>query len=340
MIMRKLPLSYQAFILLIAFSHCIFSCSDGRKHAPDTATVLKEPAPGIPGFNADSAYRYIENQMAFGPRVPGTLPHDQCAVFLRNTLQRFCGNVVVQEFVMRAWDGTLLEGKNIIASYSPDKKIRIILCAHWDSRPVADHDPNPANRSKPVPGANDGASGTGVLLEIARQLNECEPYVGVDIILFDLEDYGPPNNRQGHRGEDNWGLGSQYWSRNPHKFNYKARFAILLDMVGVPDPQFLKEGFSMHYASDKVDKVWEIARDLGYGDFFPDRMGGYITDDHYYINKYAGIPAVNIIHLDKNSVNGSFFEQWHTVNDDMEFIDKATLDIVGTTVLNVVFREK
>lgn len=328
------------FVVFIICISLLASCGEGDRKESRAETKKAEPQVVVPVFNADSAYAFVEKQVEFGPRVPGTEAHELCAGYLAATLRRFADETIVQEFTARAYNGKLLNGKNIVGAFQPDKKNRLILCAHWDSRPYADHDPDPANHNTPIDGANDGASGVGVLLEVARQLSTSQPNVGVDIIFFDLEDYGPPSNDQGHSGEDNWGLGSQYWSKNPHKRTYKARYAILLDMVGVPGPQFKKEGFSMHYAAGKVEKVWSIAGELGYGGYFLDEKGGYITDDHYYINKYKGIPAINIIHLDSGSPNGSFFDHWHTLQDNMDHIDRETMDMVGTVVLEVVFRER
>jgi glutaminyl-peptide cyclotransferase len=217
---------------------------------------------------------------------------------------------------------------------------RIVVCAHWDSRPFADYDPDPENHNEPIDGANDGASGVGVLLEIARQLSSNSLRIGVDIIFFDLEDYGPPQDAQ-QRGQGNWwALGSQYWSKNPHQQNYNARFGILLDMVGAEDARFKMEGFSMLYAPDLVKKVWSIGNRLGYGDYFLFEQGGYIEDDHKYVNEIAKIPTINIIHLDSQSANGSFFDHWHTLNDTMENISPFTLKVVGQTVLTVIFNEK
>lgn len=293
----------------------------------------------VPDFNADSALAYVKAQCDFGPRVPGTPSHTACAAYLENTLKRFTSDVRVQAFKSRAFDGTVLDGKNIIAVFQPEKKSRLMLCAHWDSRPFADHDPDPAKRTQPVMGANDGASGVGVLIEIARILSAHDPNVGVDIIFFDLEDYGPPEDAQNEAKNEHWGLGSQYWSRNPHEYNYRPRFSILLDMVGATDARFLQEGFSMYFAPDKVKKVWDIAHQLGFREYFPLERGGYINDDHYFINEIAKIPAIDIIHLDPSSSNGSFFEYWHTTEDTFEKIDARTLEVVGEVVTKVVYSE-
>jgi Zn-dependent M28 family amino/carboxypeptidase len=239
---------------------------------------------------------------------------------------------------VRAYNGTLLNAKNIISSFHPQKTKRILLAAHWDSRPYADHDPDQSNRWKPIAGANDGASGVGVLMEIARVMKNQKPNVGIDIIFFDAEDYGTPQSMQSSR-QDTWALGSQYWAKNPHKYGYKAHYGILLDMVGAADAVFLQEKFSVRFAPDIVDKVWLTAAQLGYESYFPRREGGYINDDHYYINEFADIPMIDIIHLDPNSKNGTFFDHWHTLEDSIDKINPATLRIVGEVVLHVVYQE-
>jgi Zn-dependent M28 family amino/carboxypeptidase len=294
----------------------------------------------IPSFNADSALLFVKAQTDFGARVPGSKAHALCAVWLKDKLLDYTPYVTVQDFKTRVYDGDVFNGKNIIASYKPEQRARLMLCAHWDSRPFADHDPDPLRRNDPVMGANDGASGVGVLLEIARILEDNPPPIGIDIVFFDLEDYGPPQDSQNEAANEHWGLGSQFWSRNPHTPDYRARFVILLDMVGAKDAKFRKEGFSMYFAPDKVKKVWDIAAGLGYQDYFLDENGGYINDDHYFINEIRKVPAIDIIHLDPSSSNGSFFEYWHTTGDTFDKIDKETLKVVGEVVVKVVFAEK
>lgn len=291
----------------------------------------------IPVFNADSAYHFVTRQVAFGPRVPNTDAHREAGVWLTRTMERFADTVYVQETRVRAYDGTVLGIRNIIGVFRPEARRRILLCAHWDSRPYADYDPDPANHYTPIDGANDGASGVGVLLEIARLLNQSKPDVGVDIIFFDAEDYG--RHRFSDRpDEDTWALGSQYWARNPHRLDYDARFGILLDMVGASGATFKREGYSMRFAPQIVRKVWETAHSLGHGHMFPNREGGFIIDDHYYINTLRGIPAINIIHQDESTSHG-FFPEWHTTGDTMDVIDAYSLRVVGETVLHVVYRE-
>lgn len=318
----------------------ISSCKRKEKTIPAEQPSSKQlEIINIPIFNSDSALAFVKMQTDFGPRVPGTKPHADCANYLKSKLLRYTTDVKVQEFKTRVYNGNVLNGKNIIASFQPEKRARLMLCAHWDSRPYADHDPDPAKRNTPIDGANDGASGVGVLLEIARLLQNSSPNVGIDIIFFDLEDYGPPTDSQ-VEGNENWGLGSQWWSKNPHVTNYDARYTILLDMVGAPNARFLQEGFSMYYAPDIVNKVWNIAQIMGYQNYFVSERGSYINDDHYFINILAKIPAIDIIHLDPNSSNGSFFEYWHTSGDTFDKIDKTTLGVVGDVVINTIFKEK
>ena len=310
--------------------------NSSNNHQAKTAEE-KIYSPEIPRFNEDSAWFFVEKQVSFGPRVPNTEAHRICGDWLEETMGRFADTVYTQNTRVRAYDGTVLSIRNIIGSFQPERTNRVLLCGHWDSRPWADHDPDPANHFKPVPGANDGASSIGVLMEIARQLKEASPRVGIDIIFFDAEDYG--NHRTSNQqSSESWALGSQFWANSPHRPDYNARFGILLDMVGAPNAMFKKEGYSMMFAPHIVRKVWGIAQSLGHGQFFINRQGGHITDDHYFINQIRGIPTINIIDLRDDTPHG-FFHQWHTIDDTMDHIDPFTLKVVGETVLNVIFRE-
>ncbi len=297
----------------------------------------------VPPFNADSAYGYVKAQVDFGPRVCNSVAHEKCADFLVKKLKEFCPEVMVQKGQVKAFNGTMLNIKNLIASYNPATNNRIFLCSHWDSRPFADHDPDVKKHKTPIDGANDGASGVGILLEIARQLSLSKPAIGVDIIFLDAEDYGPPDDRQ--RNEDTgewWGLGSQFWAKTPHKLNYFAKYGILLDMVGAPNATFLQEEFSMKYAPAIVRNVWNIAGKLGYSDYFIYENGGAINDDHLYINMILNIPTIDIIHLINNRNTGrtDFYRTWHTTGDNLNSIDKTTLDVVGKTLMAVIASEK
>ncbi len=324
-------------VCLISFAYC----GEGPRQTEEAEKKISEQestrlAP--PTFNKDSAYYYVEKQVSFGPRVPNTTAHKQCGDWLEKTLSRFADTLYVQKARIRAYDGTVLNIRNIIGAFQPERKNRILLCAHWDTRPWADHDPDPAMHYTPYDGANDGASGVGVLLEIARLLAKNKPNIGIDIIFFDAEDYGQHRNVQSYE-QDSWALGSQHWARNPHKSDYFARYGILLDMVGAENASFKQEGFSMMYASNIVRKVWSVGQRLGYGNFFLNVDGNPITDDHYYINTIRNIPTINII--DQRSEYGhGFFEHWHTMQDNMAVIDPFTLKAVGETVMTVIFEER
>ncbi len=327
--------------LFIATSFLIIfsACTDNTKKQPGTTEKPGQtvrPAVVVPQLNADSAYFFVQQQVNFGPRIPGTRAHAECAVWLEQKLKSYIPETFVQKGIVTTFDQKKFELKNIIASYKPELTKRILLCAHWDTRPFADRDEGSEKNLK-FDGANDGASGVGVLIEIARQLSIAQPETGVDIILFDLEDYGQPEDSRFPEMRDSWCLGAQYWARNPHKTGYYAKYGILLDMVGAKDAVFPKEGVSVHYASGLVERVWGTAAKLGYGSFFINAQTGAITDDHLYVNQIANIPCIVIVHYHVD--RSDFFNHHHRVTDNMDQIDAGTLKIVGQTVLQVVFEE-
>ncbi len=327
-------------LIIITLALLFQSCNQTSKQVPSTQdSIPAGPKVAIPSFDADSAYESVRTQLAFGPRVPNTTAHEKCAAYLIAMMKSYTEHVIVQKGQVYAYNKTALNFQNIIASWNPETNNRILLCAHWDSRPYADHDPDPKNWRKPVDGANDGASGVGVLMEVARQLNLSNPTIGVDIILFDVEDYGPPQDETTGNSEEFWGQGAQYWAKNPHKTGYFAKYGILLDMVGAKNATFLMEGISMDYAADIVKSVWSTGNRIGYSSYFLFEKGGYITDDHVPINKIRNIPTIDIIHLDRNSQTG-FYPYWHTIGDTFDKIDKYTLKVVGQTLLTVIFEEK
>lgn len=301
------------------------------------AAQPQEAAPAVT-FSADSAYRFVAEQVAFGYRIPNTPAHQACAAYLSAKLQQFGATVSLQEADLTAYDGTVLHATNIIGSYRPERAERILLCAHWDTRPWADHDPDEANRRTPIDGANDGASGVGVLLEVARQLAAQPPACGVDIVLFDAEDYGTPEFHTGPHKADTWCLGAQHWAKEAKKQGYTARYGILLDMVGAPEALFPREYYSARFAGGVLDKVWQTARTLGFGHLFVDTNSHPVVDDHYYVNTLAGIPCIDIVHYHPQGQTG-FGRYWHTLNDNMDNISRQTLHAVGTTVLTVVYNE-
>jgi len=303
------------------------------------ATKTQEKTLTVSTFISDSAYNFIKKQVEFGARVPNSKAHDDCAVYLSGELKRFGAKVIEQKVNLNAFDATILKSVNIIGSFNPKSESRILLFSHWDSRPWADNDPLQKNRKKPVLAANDGASGVGVLLEMARLMQKNSPSIGVDILFCDSEDYGQPESASDAGNEDSWCLGTQYWAKSPHVPGYSARFGILLDMVGGKQATFYREQASEYYAGSVVDKVWSQAKNLGFGQYFVDQKGGAITDDHIYVNKILGIPSIDIIQYDPKSGTG-FATYWHTTHDTMENVDKNTLNAVGTTLMHVIYNEK
>lgn len=332
------PLVY----LLLLFPGFLACSNAGKKPANNTAAPTAEVRVEVPAFNADSAWQFVAKQLAFGPRVPGHKAHEACADWMSNKMSNWADTVIVQSFRARAYTKAILDGKNIISSFNPSATKRILLAAHWDSRPYADHDPDNTKHRTPIDGANDGASGVGVLMEIARLIHtqKLPQNIGLDIVFFDLEDYGPHNDERSNGDDDFWALGSQHWARTPHIPGYKANFGILLDMVGAKNAVFPREYYSQQYAAWVLDKVWRTAQNMGYDNYFSNRPGMPINDDHIAVNQIAGIPMIDIIHQDPNSSNGTFYEHWHTSNDNLAQIDKETLRVVGEVVTRVVYETK
>jgi hypothetical protein len=320
------------FFLVLWVLLAVISCKRPSK-AQDIPVSIN-----VPVFNADSAYQYTANQVAFGPRVPNTPAHVACGNYLSGELKRFGAEVIQQEATLYLVDNTPIRIKNIIGSFQPAEKNRILLFAHWDSRPYADNDPNRENWAKPIDGANDGAGACAVLLEIARQIAANQPTVGLDIIFFDAEDWGMSGSwlNNGHYGD--WCMGSKYWAQHPHLPNYTAKYGILLDMVSAPNAQFHYELYSLQYARKVVQKVWETAQAIGYGAYFVSEEGGGIVDDHVEVIKYRKFPCIDIIQYDRT--DSGFGAYWHTLDDTMDNVSKETLKAVGQTLLHVLYHEK
>lgn len=285
-----------------------------------------------PTFNSDSAYSYVKYQADLGPRSPGSKAHDKVVDYYEKQFKKFGAQVLIQAGNVKTFDGKSWLLKNVIASFNPQNSNRILLCSHYDSRPFCEKESDPKLKAGACPGVNDGASGVGVLMEIARNIQATDPKIGIDMILFDLEDYGDNGGMP-----DTWCLGSQYWSKNPHKTGYTAKYGILLDMVGAKDATFPKEGVSMYYAKDVVTKVWKAARTSGASNYFIDDETGDMTDDHTFVNSIAQIPCIDILHYD--SKKNSFFAHHHKSSDDISTIDKNTLQGVGQTLLEVIYNE-
>lgn len=295
-----------------------------------------------PTFNGDSSFAFVAKQVAFGPRVPNSIAHDHCGDWLVEKLKQYEANVVEQNSVVEAWDGSKFRMRNIIGEINPSAKKRVMLAAHWDTRPYADKDSLESNWKKPIDGANDGASGVGVLLEIARMLHEQPASIGIDVVFFDIEDCGTPEwAPESDNDQYTWCLGSQYWAENPHRSGYQALFGVLLDMVGAPDAKFNREGQSMAVAQDIVSKIWKTAQALQFGEYFQDYLSGGITDDHVFMND-GGVRTVDIIDMRSvNLPNGysgfQFGSYHHTMKDNLENIDRNTLKAVGQSLCEVLY---
>lgn len=312
------------------------SCSDKTKSADDATASLPEFRDDVK-FNSDTAFKYVRRQVTFGSRVPGSEGHKKCEDYIIKKLHTAGAKVTEQKSTVEAYTGVTLPINNILGQFNPEDSTRILLVAHYDTRPWADNDSNPENANKPVPGANDGGSGVAVMLEIARQLSENNPGYGVDLLFVDAEDYGD-SSRFGNN-EKTWCLGSQYWVANmPYTDANKPRFCVVIDMVGGINAKFYREYYSDKYAKDVVDKVWSTAQKSGYADRFINKGGGGVNDDHIYIN-HGGIPAIDIIESN-NDITHTFPPTWHTNNDNLSNIDKASLKAVGQTILNLIFNEK
>jgi glutaminyl-peptide cyclotransferase len=314
----------------------LLSC--GGSQEKKSASTAEKKIRTVPAFSADSAYHFVEQQVAFGPRVPNTRSHRETGDYLIRKLKDFGASVRAQEFQATSFDGHPLNLRNIIASFNPDVQKRILLASHWDTRPFADKDSN--QEDLVFDGANDGASGVGVLLEIARQLGKMPPAAGIDLILFDGEDWGEKSNSAAtplpEGLESWWCLGSQYWAK--HKGSYSAYYGILLDMVGAKGSRFYREGVSLNDAPKIVEKVWNTAEQLGYSSYFVKQNEGAIEDDHVYVNEVAKIPMIDIVHYQPGV--GYFGDYHHSRKDNLSIISRETLGVVGNVLLHLVYQEE
>lgn len=340
----KITLGVAVAALAIGGLHYYKNADSKVQNIEETEEVAKVNPVG-PSFNADSAYAFTKAQCDFGPRDMNSRGHDLCGEWIVSKFKEYGCKVTTQTATLAGYDGTKLRSRNIMASINPEATTRILLCAHWDSRPWADNDPDSANWRKPILAANDAASGVAVMLELARIIGKSKDekafnkQLGIDFVCFDAEDWGTPQWADVADNADSWALGAQYWSKNLPQ-GYEARYGILLDMVGGVGAKFYREGMSMQYASEIVKKVWRAAREVGFGSYFPKEDGGVITDDHVPVNQFAKIPTIDIIPYYADCQQSSFGPTWHTLADNMENIDKNTLKAVGQTLVQVIYKEK
>ena len=333
------------YVLSIVVAMVLVACGTTKKSQSEEQKAVSVL------FSADSAYAYCAAQCQYGPRTMNSEAHEQCGQWIAEKFRQYGCDVELQQADLKGYDGTILKSTNIIAksqkltangprnaTLSKREQPRILICAHWDSRPWADNDPDSANWRKPVMAANDGASGVAVMLEIARLLQSNDSAsVAVDFVCFDAEDWGMPQWENDSDG-DSWALGAQHWAANcPKQIANSYQYGILLDMVGGQSARFYREYFSMKYARNIVEKVWQAAAAAGYGSYFPAEDVGGVTDDHLPVNEKAGIPCIDIINHYPDCEQSSFGPTWHTVNDDLQHIDKNTLQAVGQTLIQLIF---
>ena len=324
--------------LLFAVAAIFPAACKSSKTATENAETIDSSRLCSVVFDGDSALAFARAQCEFGPRTPNSPALEKCGDYIVAQFKAAGLTVTEQRTKVTGWDGKQLGCRNIIAAFHPERKDRVVLAAHYDSRPWAEKDADSTRHRTPVMAADDGASGVAVLLEVARHLQKLNPQIGVDLVCFDAEDYGAPYWAPENKRDDEstFCLGSQYWSKNIAA-DYKPRFGILLDMVGGADNRFYFEGFSLRYAQPVVTKVWDAARLAGAADYFVQESGGFITDDHLPMNNIAGIPTIDVIAFNPD---GGFPAHWHTTGDTMDKLSAKTLRAVGQTLLQVLSEER
>ena len=294
----------------------------GGAGAGAAAAPAQAYEPRAPEFDAEAAFALLRRQVEFGPRVAGMPGHAAQLEWMTSYLRERADTVILQPFEHTGPQGETLRMTNVFARFGMSRRDRVLLVAHWDTRPTADSEMDEARRRTPIPGANDGASGVAVLLQLADVLSSHSPPIGVDILLVDGEDYAP-----GHMY-----LGAKHFARHKPR-GYEPLYGILLDMVGDTDPVYLEEPNSKDYAPEVVERVWRTAERLGLARYFPRSEGIPVTDDHIPLNE-AGIRTIDIIDFDYGPANA----YWHTLDDSLENVSAEGLGVVGRVVSEVVYR--
>jgi len=315
-------LAYTIILSLFLFGGCSKEQPKpvGQKPVTPLSNVI------VPSFDSSNAFRYLLKQTSFGPRTPGSSAHEKCLSYFQKELSGFAEAVNLQPFTHTGYDGKLLAMTNVITSFNLKSTTRILLLAHWDSRPRADQDLDPSKRTQPITGANDGASGVAVLMEIANQLKNHPCPIGVDILLTDGEDYGKEGNLE------NYFLGARYFAENLPQ-GYKPVFGILLDMIGDRQLTLLKEPYSVQYAPDVVNLVWNTAKELNVYQFEDQLRSFNVQDDHLPLNE-AGIKTIDLIDFGYPDDSNRY---WHTTADTPDKCSAESLGAVGRVLLNVLY---
>lgn len=322
-----IPKHSASLALGVSFALLLFAgCNSGPRDAsPVPSRKTTEGTTTPPLFDQDRSFGFLKAQVDFGPRNPGSSGYQRCLSYLQTELRKQADSVWLQTFPYRTHKGEVYQGNNVIARFKATAANRVLLSAHWDTRAWADMDPDPKNHTRPIPGANDGASGVAVLLEIAQHLRSSPPSEAVDIVLFDAEDVG----RSGD--SESYAQGSQYFARNlPSATNY--RFAINLDMVGDKNLEIRRENNSESNAPGLMDQVFSTARLLGFSQFIDEHVAG-IYDDHMPLNN-AGIPAIDLIDFNYPDESNRY---WHTMEDTVDKCSPESLRAVGTVLLNILY---
>lgn len=316
-------------LTLVITTFFSWSC---KTEAPKSAIVeAQKPAvtPTVPFFEGKRAFEYLTAQTDFGPRVPGSAGHRNCLNYLQTEMQKYADAVNVQPFIVTGYDKEILKLSNVISSFNLQAPTRILLIAHWDTRPRADQEKDPKRQKQFILGANDAASGIAVLMEIARHLKASPPSVGVDMVFVDGEDYGKESDNNFYL------LGAKYFAKNlPSGFT--PAFGILLDMIGDKQLEIPKDRYSLEYAPDIVDLVWSTARELNVPQFVNTTSNGWITDDHLPLNQ-AGIKTIDLIDFNYPDSTNRY---WHTAEDTPDKCSPESLEAVGKVLLHVIYRYK
>jgi len=312
----------RVLVALAAASFVLVSATCGGADGEERLRRNSGSDQPLPRFDGAAAYELVKRQVAFGPRVPGTLGHAEMAEWLEQYLSERADTLIIQRFEHTSVDGETLPLINFWARFGPSDSRPLLLLAHWDTRPFSDQAQDPADRDKPVPGANDGGSGTAVLLQLAEMFRQQAPPRSVDVLLVDGEDYGDFSD-----GRDVF-LGSRHFAENLPD-GYSPEFGVLLDMVGARDLDLPVEGYSNSRAPEVVDRVWGLAHRMGFGDIFRREVGSTVSDDHLPLND-AGIPTIDIIDFP--------YTYWHTPEDTPDKLSASSLGVVGSVMTRLVYR--
>jgi glutaminyl-peptide cyclotransferase len=301
-------------------------CGKEQPKLQPIKSSVPEIKQSVPIFDGKNAFTYLTHQTDFGPRTPGSAAHEKCLRYFQTEMQKYADVVNPQTFSHVGYDGKNLIMTNLISSFNLKAKTRILFLSHWDSRPRADQDPDLKKRNQSILGANDGASGIAILLEIARHLKANPPNIGIDMIFTDGEDYGKEGNIE------NYFLGARYFANNLSP-GFKPMFGILLDMVGDSQLEIRKERFSLKYAPDIVELVWSTAKMLGV-EQFSDNTQSWVQDDHLSLNE-AGIKTIDLIDFNYPDESNRY---WHTTQDTPDKCSPESLEAVGKVLIYVIYQ--